>query len=76
MYIPVYTIFMSVCFLSGFPWYMVAEPRVPSGKVEVIVSNFSPSPSRKTWIIVTEYLFHRWPRIWSIIIIISSFFPC
>jgi len=41
-YFTVDTIFQSLCFLSGFPWYMVSaykeatEPRVPLGKVAAI----------------------------------------
>jgi hypothetical protein len=49
------TIFQSLWFLSGFPWYRVAankeaaEPRTPFGKVEVITSKILRSPPWLGW---------------------------
>ena len=49
------TIFQSLWFLSGFPWYRVAankeatELRVPFGKVEVITSEILRSPPWFGW---------------------------
>ena len=55
IYLSVDTIFQSLCFLSGFPWWRVAankeatEPRVPLGYVEVITPKVLRSPPWLGW---------------------------
>ena len=50
IYLSVISIFHSLWFVSGFPWYRIAdtheatEPRIPFGKVEVITSKLLWSP--------------------------------
>ena len=65
IYLSVHTIFQSLWFLSGFLWWWVAankeptEPKVLGGKVAIITSKVL------TWLTITEYLCHKWPRICS-----------